>query len=271
MAISDRETCEFLFYNSRFPDLLGADSIPEADFKDTLLISERFRDGMLRELQSEGVLENSELRIKTGALAPRWFLTTIEERCFEGREAILWWLRDITGQKQLSQELKEKTALDPLTGLANRTQFNRRLERAERMIMGTDKAGAVMLLDLDGLKTVNDKCGHDCGDFVLREVAARLKRTARGADVIARFGGDTFTILYTSRGSTAELSELSRAILSAIEEPVIWQNQTVKIGGSIGIKLFDGAIIDGHEELSKADAAMYDAKQAGKSQFRFAF
>ena len=270
VAISDRKTGKFLFYNPRFSELLGAGCLPEAEFNDTLLISERFRVGMLRELQSGRVLEDSELRLKTGDRPPRWFLTTIAEMCFEGRDAILWWLRDITEQKQLAREVKASATTDPLTGLANRAKFTGRLERAARMITGTDKAGAVMLLDLDGLKRINDGFGHECGDFVLKEVAGRLKCTARGADVIARSDGDCFAVLYASNAGTAGLTGLVRAVLSAVEEPMLWENQTVKISTSIGISLFDGSVIDGHEALKQAEAAMYDAKQAGKGQFRFA-
>ena len=269
VAISDRKTSAFLFYNACFSDLFGADYVTRADFKDTVLISERFRTRMLEELQSEHIIKNSELRIKIGDQSLRWFLTTIEEVCFEGRDAILWWISDITEQKQLAQELKAKATMDDLTGLANRTKFSQRLERAERMIMGTDKVGAVMLLDLDGFKAASDTLGYEGADFVLKEVAERLKRIVRGADVVARFGGDEFAILYTSKASTAKLTELAQSILQAIEEPMMWEDQPVKVSASIGIKLFDGSITDGYEELRKAETAIYDAKQAGKGQFRF--
>ena len=166
--------------------------------------------------------------------------------------------------------MKEKATLDDLTGLANRAGFTQRLERAERMIRGTDKAGAVMLLDLDGFKALNDALGHEAGDFILKEVADRLKRAARGADVVARLGSDEFTILYTSKAGTDELTEAAQAVLTAIEAPMVWENRPVKTGASIGIRLFDGSIIDGREELKKADAAMFEAKQAGKGRFRFA-
>lgn len=172
-------------------------------------------------------------------------------------------------QKQWS-ELRQKNMLlealattDQLTGLANRLQFKRRLEE----IIGeeSDELTAVLFIDLDNFKYINDSLGHDYGDRVLIEVADRLKNATRTFDVLARLGGDEFTIILRRLANRTEGEFVAQRILEQLEIPIQLDNRPYATPGSIGIAFNDnGQCVD--EILREADSAMYQAKAEGKSR-----
>jgi diguanylate cyclase (GGDEF)-like protein len=128
---------------------------------------------------------------------------------------------------------------------------------------------AVMLIDLDGFKSVNDQFGHLTGDHVLRTVARRLKDCVRESDTIARLGGDEFVVLLSGQRTTEDSTLVAEKILGALADPVAAGGRRFEIGASIGISIFprDGANVE--QLLKHADAAMYRVKEAGKNRYQF--
>lgn len=175
--------------------------------------------------------------------------------------------RDITESKLTEQELLYRARHDALTGLVNRASFDQSLlyglARAER----SGRRVALLLIDLDGFKAVNDTRGHLAGDLVLKEVATRLDATQRKGDVVARFGGDEFACLMED-ASTDTVETVARRMLAAIEEPLFIDGRPVAISCSIGIAIWPDAASNAQGLFEQADKAMYSVKASGKRGFR---
>jgi diguanylate cyclase (GGDEF)-like protein len=173
-----------------------------------------------------------------------------------------------------NEELRKRAFIDPLTGLANRLLFEDRLHRAvSRAERANDhisdrnaKRVAVLFIDLDGFKPVNDSFGHAAGDEVLKEVAARLNKILRDADTAARVGGDEFLLLIEDAGGGADCVALARRVVDAIARPYPYRAEQLRISASVGIAIYPDS---GPSEklVANADVAMYAAKQMGGSTF----
>ena len=167
--------------------------------------------------------------------------------------------------ERLRREAAEKAhqALhDALTGLPNRTLFRTKVEEAIAASWGSSSHVAVMLMDLDGFKEVNDTLGHHNGDLLLQEVSVRLSGLLREEDVIARLGGDEFAILLPGVADGAEAVKAAEKVLGALEEPFVHRELTLEVGASIGIALYPYHGAEASTLLQRADVAMYDAKAA---------
>ena len=172
-------------------------------------------------------------------------------------------LRDITDLKRLEAELNQRALHDPLTGLANRVLLHEHLAGADEP--GSDGKVAVLMVDVDGFKTINDTYGHAVGDVVLQTLAERLRVLCRDDDVLARTGGDEFVVF--CRGmSLAEAVRLGEAILEITAQPIHVFDQVVSTGLSVGVAMRSGPWIDAEAVLTAADDAMYAAKRAGGRQ-----
>jgi diguanylate cyclase (GGDEF)-like protein len=170
----------------------------------------------------------------------------------------------LTKRKELEAELERRALHDPLTGLANRTLFNDRLENSLRRRRGRV---AVMFLDLDDFKTVNDSLGHAAGDALLCSVANALTSTLRPSDTVARLGGDEFAVLLDDDPDAAAASATAQRLLAALEVPAAMAGQEYAIGASIGISLGAPGARSAMEMMRDADTAMYVAKSQGKGRF----
>ncbi|MEM7043491.1 MAG: EAL domain-containing protein [Pseudomonadota bacterium] len=173
-------------------------------------------------------------------------------------------------QRELAERrLHDMAHRDPLTRLANRTHFQKRLAKALEASAGGERPTALFWLDLDRFKTINDALGHPIGDALLCQVAARLKRSLPEHDTVARLGGDEFAVVQTGCASEAEASECAEMLLKVLAVPFDVDGHHVVIGVSIGIVFAprDGEAVD--DLLKKADIALYRAKDAGRSTFRF--
>ncbi|MBI4882867.1 MAG: EAL domain-containing protein [Actinobacteria bacterium] len=174
-------------------------------------------------------------------------------------------IHDITDAKLAEDELARLAFHDSLTGLTNRVLFHDRLEQALKRTARSNDDVAIVYMDIDSFKTVNDSRGHESGDQVLQQIAARLLSTVRPADTVARLGGDEFAILIeSSRQPLEEASKLADRVLTLLEEPL--GPQQVVLSASIGITISDG-LSTVSSMLRDADIAMYQAKTTGKNRW----
>jgi diguanylate cyclase (GGDEF)-like protein len=163
---------------------------------------------------------------------------------------------------ELAAELARRASVDPLTGLANRTALSRRLREAlaaERVGAG---APALLLLDLDDFKTINDSLGHSSGDEVLRVVAERLRSCLQPGDLAARLGGDEFAVLVPRVGGEAEVVAMGERLAAVLRTPVTVAGREVLARASVGVRMARGGDEDPERLLRDADMAMYAAKTA---------
>jgi len=176
---------------------------------------------------------------------------------------------DITAVKETERQVMYLAQRDHLTGLPNRTLLRDRLDQALNAAARTDQQVALMLVDLDGFKSVNSSLGPTEGDLLLKEVARRLELSVRVGDTVARMGGDEFAIVLTSLASSSESLTVESRVRAVIGEPLHLAGQDLRLTASIGIAVYpqDGAASD--LLLSHADAAMYAAKDAGRNTSRF--
>lgn len=174
---------------------------------------------------------------------------------------------DITERKKQELRLRALTTTDHLTGLLNRAGFDERLLAALDQARVTDTVGALLLLDLDGFKAVNDTHGHSVGDALLRAFAQRLARAVRPYDGVARFGGDEFAVVLEQLSQPEDAKTVARTVLAACNKPFRLGEITVQIGTSIGLAGFDSRTLAQSAVFEAADEALYEAKSRGKGLF----
>ena len=183
--------------------------------------------------------------------------------------AVLISLRDITAQRTASERLAYEATHDSLTGLPNRAQAVTWVTEALEA-GGHDVLAAVLFIDLDNLKRVNDSLGHHAGDDVLRSAAQRLRRAVRSDDVVARLGGDEFVALLIGQIARPDLDALADRLHTTLAEPVVVEGVTFRIGGSIGIVVIENNDLRGAAEILRdADTAMYEAKATGRGKSHY--
>ncbi|WP_052452523.1 EAL domain-containing protein [Noviherbaspirillum autotrophicum] len=167
------------------------------------------------------------------------------------------------------QETLRRANFDALTGLPNRSLFRDRLEYEVANSRRSGKMLALMFVDLDRFKEVNDLLGHDSGDALLRETAARIRSCVRSADTVARLGGDEFTVILTDLDDRAHVETIAQKILQALARPFLLNHEIIHVSGSLGITLHPSDGMEPERLLRNADQAMYVAKSAGRNQFSF--
>jgi diguanylate cyclase (GGDEF)-like protein/PAS domain S-box-containing protein len=176
---------------------------------------------------------------------------------------------DITARKESDELTWRHANLDALTGLPNRRYFREQLDAEVRMSGRTSSKNALLFLDLDGFKQVNDLYGHDAGDLLLVEAAHRIRHCVRATDIVARLGGDEFTVLIAGLDTESHVELVCRKILEALVQPFHIGNDFAYVSASIGIALNPMDARSSEELLRMADKAMYAAKAAGKNQFSY--
>ena len=174
--------------------------------------------------------------------------------------------RDITERKGLEEQLRRLAFHDSLTMLANRGLFRDRVQHALTLANRGRQQLAVMFVDLDNFKNVNDSLGHDAGDRLLQAVAQRLVKSTRFSDTVARLGGDEFAILLEAISTAAEVEHLAASLIEKLDQPFVLNAAEVRVSASIGVA-FSTQEASAEALLSKADTAMYFAKAAGKNRF----
>ncbi len=177
-------------------------------------------------------------------------------------------LTDVTQRKRDEERIRYQANYDALTGLPNRSLFMDRLNSAVAQALRLGRAMALLFVDLDGFKEINDTLGHDAGDLLLKEVGARLVACARDSDTVARLGGDEFTVILTGVSSVQDAVLVAERLLDALAHPFDLEGSAGQVSASIGIALVPTHALDTEEVLNRADRAMYSAKQAGKAGWR---
>lgn len=213
----------------------------------------------------------------------KWGLASFMVTDFENEPAYLGWIYDISDRKRLEDQAEYLAFHDTLTGLPNRRMLNDRLQQAMSASKRSGKYGAVMFMDLDKFKSLNDTHGHVAGDLLLLEVGRRIKGCLRETDTAARFGGDEFVVMLTELDKDKAVSEIQAAIVgkkirAALSEPYVFtithdgQADTMvehRCTGSVGVTMFVDHDFGQDDIMKRADAAMFEAKKAGRNQIRF--
>jgi len=181
----------------------------------------------------------------------------------DGGQLTHWvaFLRDVTAAKSQVVSLRHQATHDALTGLPNRTLLFDALEKALETARGQQVPVALMLMDLDRFKEVNDTFGHHFGDSLLKQVAFRVQNQIHDRDVVARLGGDEFALVLPHTDDANDTAQTARRILNTLEQPFVIEGQVLDVGASIGIALFPEHGTDARTLLRRADVAMYAAKQ----------
>ena len=177
--------------------------------------------------------------------------------------------KDITSHKNAEQHLEYLAWHDPLTGLVNRSLFEAKLKAIFSTYPNNQRQFAVLYLDLDEFKQVNDRWGHDFGDALLKVTAQHLQQVLREGDTVARIGGDEFAILLPNFDSPNDVEEVAQRIIKIFSKGFTYEGRSLSIGVSIGIVICPDSAEDLAACLRYADLAMYKAKRNGKSQYRF--
>ena len=170
---------------------------------------------------------------------------------------------------EAEEKLKHQALTDELTGLPNRRLLSDRLSQALAIAARDSQIVAVLYIDLDGFKLVNDSLGHTIGDALLGQVAERLQSRIRKADTLSRLGGDEFTVVLTSLHAKEEAELVAKSLLEVLAKPFSIDNHVVTISASVGISMFPGNGETAADLLQQADSAMYSAKRNGKNRFLY--
>ncbi len=209
----------------------------------------------------ESVTLEQRFEQKDGTMV--WGQLTVARLQASDAPRLMVMLQDVTERKRMEEELVRRAFRDDLTGLANRALFHDRLRHALSRRTRVPTQVAVLLLDLDGFKRVNDSLGHAAGDQLLRAIATRISAAVRAGETVARLGGDEFAIVIEAVQTVEEVQHLADRLLRTIARPVVIGDRDVVVNVSIGIALATTAD-DGDAVLRNADVAMYAAKNAGK-------
>ena len=211
-------------------------------------------------------------RTDTGEAFPAEVL--LDSMILDGRSVLQATVRDITGRKRVEEEIKNLAFYDPLTHLPNRRLLMDRLKQALASSTRSGREGALLFIDLDNFKSLNDTLGHDIGDLLLQQVAQRLESCVREGDTVARLGGDEFVVMLEDLSehdleAAAQAETVGEKILVTLNQPYRLAKHEHHSTPSIGVTIFSDHKQNQDELLKQADIAMYQAKKAGRNALRF--
>ncbi|MDX1592681.1 MAG: diguanylate cyclase [Gammaproteobacteria bacterium] len=260
--------------NPSFTTITGFTAAEAVGRKPNLLKSGRHEEAFYADMWQE-IRDNGSWRgeiwnrRKNGEIYPEW-LTITAIRDDEGRiTRMIGIFSDITQRKMTEEHLKHLAHHDVLTALPNRTLYLDRLGQQIRLAKREGKELAVLFIDLDRFKPINDRYGHNVGDGVLKEIADRLADSVRSADTVARIGGDEFTVIVGAMEHPEDAATVAEKIHEEICRPIEVQGVRHQLGASIGVSMFPLDGEDADTLTHKADVAMYSAKASGRDGIRF--
>ncbi|PWV97215.1 diguanylate cyclase (GGDEF)-like protein [Hoeflea marina] len=225
----------------------------------------------LRRLRDRAIQDcggfSMDAEITTALGNRRWIRITATVECEDGVPVRIFGMKqDITEEKILADRTRYLAEFDVMTGLANRSQFQSRLDQLDEAATGDNRIAALMLVDLDGFKSVNDTFGHAVGDACLIRSAERLRIACSKAELVARIGGDEFAVLIGAGHDRADVAGVAREIVEALGRPIEQKGHSLGLGASVGVAFT--ADCASSDLFTMADIALYAAKAAGKSTFR---
>lgn len=194
---------------------------------------------------------------------------SVSEMVLGGHRYFIGIVRDITERKRAEKKIAHLAHYDYLTDLPNRALLLDVLNHSVALAKRNKNKAAVLFLDLDGFKLINDTLGHDAGDLLLKGVSSRLKKSIRNSDTVARVGGDEFIVVLDSIGSDENATHVAKKIIAALSAPFDLKGEPSRVGASIGISIFPDDSDEPVKLVKQADEAMYLAKQSGKNTYRF--
>jgi diguanylate cyclase (GGDEF)-like protein/PAS domain S-box-containing protein len=258
--------------NEAFAKSLGYQSVEEikSHRSQDFYHHPRRRESFLNKLQENHVLTNSQSLLRRKDGSPLWVLENVTLMTDEeGKQIIEGTMMDITDWKLAEERLDYLANYDQITDLPTRLLYTDRLKQAIIDAANHRRLVAVMLVDLDRFKTINDTLGHDAGDLLLRQVAQRLATTVQAGDTVGRTGGDEFTIILRDMENVQQAADMAQKILTTLEKPFRLQGRNYYIGASIGISVYplDDENVD--SLLKNAETAMYKAKHEGRKNYQF--
>ena len=263
----------FRFHNASFVrDFLGAPNVLGSTVRATVG-EPRYRTlepYIRRALAGERVV--FEEADESGGRDVAWQITYIPQPGEDGHTIAGFHVmrQDITSHKREKKQLIMLSQIDALTGLTNRAGFFQKLEAAMQNSTAKSALMAVMYMDIDHFKPVNDTYGHNTGDALLKAFSGRLTHTVRATDTVARLGGDEFTIVMENLARNEDASAIAAKIVTAMQAPFKLGDVSVSVSTSIGLAFFQGGLLEPEELLKQADMLLYQAKQAGRNTFRAA-
>jgi len=252
-----------VYSNPRAKEFLGLGDEHDVGELSSFESRQRLRDEIMPLVRTHG-LWTGELTLRTSDGNDVPVIATLQAHREDSEIVLISTLaHDITDLKRAQHRLEYEATHDALTGLPNRAMFLEVGEQALGRAQRHDSTTAVLFLDLDGFKEVNDSLGHDAGDRVLIEIARNLRVSVRTGDLVARLGGDEFCVLCENVESRDEMLELGQRICNTISLPMSVHGRDVKIGASIGVSFDRGGVDKIGNLLRQADVALYRAKRAG--------
>ena len=273
VVISD-ENHKILTVNKAFTDITGY-SKKEVVSKDFTLLwcdekkNQNLCDNILKELETKGSWQGEvNKRHKKGHRFSAQ-LSVIEGEKSKNVKHYISMFYDITYRKKSEDKLYQLAHFDTLTGLSNRHAFMDRLKQSVEKAKRYENKCAVFFMDLDGFKAINDTYGHDAGDEVLSTTAIRLKKIIRKSDMVARMGGDEFTIIIENFSDIRSLTKKKKKMIETVSKEIILKDDKVSVTTSIGISIYPDDACDLDSILKHADNAMYRAKELGKNNVQF--
>jgi diguanylate cyclase (GGDEF)-like protein len=242
----------------------------------SILMPEPFRSGHNGYLQHYldtgekhviGIGREVEAQRSNGEIFPMEL--SISEFFLEGRRQFIGIMRDITERKVAEAKIMHLAQYDTLTDLPNRRLVEDRIQQTIASARRSGAQFAVMFIDLDKFKSINDSLGHNVGDQLLQMVATRLTQCLRAEDTVGRQGGDEFIVLLADLGAAEDAALVAQKIVDVLSAPFVINGQDLSSGASIGIAVFpqDGADVE--MLLKNSDTAMYHAKKAGRNNYQF--
>jgi diguanylate cyclase (GGDEF)-like protein/PAS domain S-box-containing protein len=232
---------------------------------------QKVKAALARALESDAEAGAIEFRLRSGTGAHRWVESryrTMRDKDGRPRE-LEGIIIDITERKAAEEKIAQLARTDGLTGLANRGAFLDRLRQAFAAARRSAGAFAVLYIDLDHFKDVNDTLGHPFGDALLRQVSQRLRSVTRDTDIVARLGGDEFAILQSGMQEPAEAGALAEKISRTMQDTYLIEDNRINISASIGICFYSAACQSPDAMLAQADLALYRSKEEGRNRYHF--
>ncbi|TEU00418.1 MAG: EAL domain-containing protein, partial [Dehalococcoidia bacterium] len=262
----------FRYVNSATEELTGysREELLTMNFWDMIHpdFREEIRERGLARQRGENVPRRYETKLLTKSGKERWADLTVGVIEFEGKPAVLGTGFDITERRRAEETIRHLAYHDALTDLPNRALFQDRLTIALAQARRKKRMVAVLYLDLDHFKVVNDTVGHGKGDKLLQRVGERLTTLVREGDTVARVGGDEFTLLFPEVAGVEDAAEIAERVLKAFQQPWTLDGHEFHVTTSVGIAMYPNDGEDAESLLQNADTAMYRAKEQGRNNYQ---